>query len=187
MSNHHGPTRLFPRSWRTRYGKEVADLVEDMKSDEHGFRLRDRIDLARAGISERGAVIWHRGALSPRIVALRVVTAGLALILVLGSALLVGGVLEGQSRPSPSRVVTTGTPARLVALPGASSQRLGIMTLTRGRLVALPERAQQVEVVVATSMRLVALPNPAQQGEVMIATPTRLVSVPGETSLSRSR
>ena len=48
-SNHRGLTRLFPRHWRTRYGKEIADLVEDMKEDKRGFRLRDRLDLTARG------------------------------------------------------------------------------------------------------------------------------------------
>jgi hypothetical protein len=133
-SNHRSLTRLFPRHWRTRYGKEIADLVEDMKQDERGFRLRDRFDLARAGLSERGAEIWWRGAHSPRIVALRIVTAGTALVLVLGSALLIGGVFEGQPSPSPSRVVMTATPARLVRVSAGQAK---VMIVTPARLVPL--------------------------------------------------
>ena len=117
MSNRHDLTRFFPRKWRIRYGKEIADLVEDMKADERGFRLRDRLDLARAGISERGTEVWCRGAHSRRIVALRAVTACVALVLVLGSAAVIGGVLEGQlARPSPSRAVMSVTPARLIPM-----------------------------------------------------------------------
>jgi hypothetical protein len=146
-------TRLFPRKWRARYGKEIADLVEDMKADERGFRFRDRLDLASAGISERGSEIWCRGAHSPRIVALRAATACVALVLVLGPALLIGGVLEGRPSPPPSRVVMSVTPARLIAVSAGSVPYVGILSVTPARL--MPVSVTQVRMVPVTPTRLI--------------------------------
>ena len=99
MSSHRGFTRLFPRSWRARYGRELADLIEDMKGDERGFHLRDGLDLARAGLCERGAGLSSRSAHGRS----RVFAATSALVVALGSALLIGGVFGGPPLPAHAR------------------------------------------------------------------------------------
>jgi hypothetical protein len=66
---------------------------------------------------------------------LRVVTAGTALVLVLGSVLLIGGALEGQPRPSPSRVVMSVTPARLIPVSVGSVPQVRIVSVTPAREV----------------------------------------------------
>ncbi len=42
-------SRAFPRAWRTRYGQELAALIEDLEGDDD-LRAIDRLDLVRGGI-----------------------------------------------------------------------------------------------------------------------------------------
>ena len=44
---HHWLTRIYPRSWRSRYGDEMDELLSQ------GYGWRDVLDVAKAGLTER--------------------------------------------------------------------------------------------------------------------------------------
>lgn len=45
--------RAFPRSWRARFGVQLAHLLEDIEQESGKVRAADQLDVARAGLTER--------------------------------------------------------------------------------------------------------------------------------------
>lgn len=53
MSGRRLLLRAFPRSWRARFGDQLADLLDDMEQERGKIRAGDQLDVARAGLTER--------------------------------------------------------------------------------------------------------------------------------------
>jgi hypothetical protein len=107
MSSRHRLLRLFPQRWQARYGGELRSLLQDMEDDERGLRLGDHLDLARAGLNERGAEIWRRATRFPRKLGLRGAIAGAVLLVFVGSALVLGNAFQDQPHQSSLRPTIT--------------------------------------------------------------------------------
>ena len=56
--------RIYPAAWRARYGEELATLVQELEQNAR-MSWRDRVDFARAGVTERVRVLTA-GGLPPR-------------------------------------------------------------------------------------------------------------------------
>lgn len=181
MSSRPGLTRLFPRRWRTRYEQELADLIDDMKTDERGFHLRDRLDLARAGLCERGAELSSRSANRPW----RVFAGAGALVVALGCALLIGGVFGGPPLPTRSPLVIAKLPASLVPVsvpPGARMKVGKITSLAAVRPVQRPVRPTAgMRVVRVSSLAPVTSPPMAKVLNAASVASAKLVSVSGSS------
>jgi hypothetical protein len=137
MSPHQRLLRSFPRGWRARYGGELSDLIEDMEEDGRDLGLGDQLDLAFAGLSERGVRLWARTARAPAAVALRVLAGGAAVVVALGTGLVFGGVLNASSAEA---IYGTGGSAFVAAFPKSpetlSGARDGYLTFKPEQLGA---------------------------------------------------
>jgi len=69
--------RLYPRTWRERYGMEVRALVDDA-----GARPRDLLDLALGGLRERAHDLTGGGSVTRRVSLWAALVAGPAALLV---------------------------------------------------------------------------------------------------------
>lgn len=113
MSRHRWLLRFFPASWRSRYGHEVAELLDEIEADEGHVSARDRFDLARAGISahvdrmSRGLAGAGHGPLLAR-------CGAAALLVIVGSLATVWGIGAFSSSPRPR------APTRIGAAPAPS-------------------------------------------------------------------
>ncbi len=100
---------LYPKAWRERYSKEVGDLSAELLAAGETTRLRITFELTRSALAERVRSL-HRGRL------VVVLSSCAALVLTLESALLIGGVFQGQPRPSPSPVVISAKQAEVTSV-----------------------------------------------------------------------
>lgn len=135
---------LFPRAWRTRYGEELAALIEDLDGDED-LRAIDRLDLLRGGIR------MHR-LRRARTAALGALTASAMVAGVLGG-LAFSGVLSPPSGlpaahvhvalPTPRVRVGSSTPHDALLLPvyrSTSTPKVTVLPATK--VTVLPARTR---------------------------------------------
>lgn len=135
--------RTFPRAWRTRYGEELAALIEDLDGDDD-LRAIDRLDLLRGGLR------MHR-LRRARKATLGALTASAMVAGVLGG-LAFSGVLSPPSGlpaahgrvalPAPRVRVGSSTPHDAVLLPvlrSNSNPRVSVLPATK--VTVLPATA----------------------------------------------
>lgn len=119
--------RVYPASWRTRYGDELATLIEEL---EGGGRMswRTRVDVVRAGLAERLRALGP-GGLAPRERARE----GCLLVLYAWMLFAVGGF--GVQKASEHWKAVT--PAAKQGLPAAAFDVLLVAAVAGSALVLL--------------------------------------------------
>ncbi len=113
---------LYPKAWRERYSKGVGDLSAELLAAGETTRLRLALELVASALVERVRSL-HRARLA-------VLSGCAVLVLALVSALVMGGVFQGRSRPSPSPVVTSVTQAKVFSSATALFRALGCSDLS---------------------------------------------------------
>ena len=129
--------RWYPPGWRSRYGDEMAALLEDTYVSASDVRLGERVALARSGLAERAREADLVGSTGGGAARLR---AGAILVLVGWSLFLVAG--GAFARLSDSWRAGTPTPDRWVASSGfdavALAGAIGCGVVAVAAMIALP-------------------------------------------------
>lgn len=94
--------KLYPKAWRELYGDEVGDLSEELLAAGEVKGPRLALELALSGLAER-LRSWRRARLA-------VVSGSVALVVVLGLALSLGGAFQRPSTLSTPPCVTVRHP-----------------------------------------------------------------------------
>ena len=140
--------RVYPRSWRDRYGNEVGRLLDEIKREKGKVPVGDRIDLARAAIEARARATWSssRGH--------RVLVRGGAVVAVAAVGVLtaVGSGLLSTSRfPEKPRTRSVQS-TTITTAPSSSTDTAPNHSATAARSAALAAQAQmQVEAATAAA------------------------------------
>lgn len=139
MARRRWLVRAFPRSWRSRFGTGLTDLLDDMEKEAGRIPAADRLDVARAGLAERLDSV--RRMRSQRLL----VACGLALSVALAGTL---AALESGSQPARTTSARRRPRRRTLTDPGLGHrtrqlERVSPPGLQRRRRLKKPERLLQ--------------------------------------------